>query len=134
MEGGSNDLWILHWVLTIALSKRRSVGNESLVTTLTQIYRLSPSLPLGLPLHQDQGILSLPVHPRSLYLKMLLRREAWDCALNDPPNTSGFFSSSGQPPKRTPGKCQMERAGDGRWGGWAARSEGPAFSDSLPQD
>lgn len=55
------------------------------------IASLFPYLPLGLPLHRDQGILFPPVHPRSLNLEMLLRREAWDCALNDPLTHLDFF-------------------------------------------
>lgn len=41
---------------------------------------------------------------------MLQRREPWECALNDPQTHLDFWSS-GQPPKRTPGKCARGRGG-----------------------
>lgn len=59
---------------------------------------------------------------------MLRRREPWECALNDP-RTHLDFWSSGQPPKRTPGKCARGR---GRGKGEAARSLGLPFRTPGP--
>lgn len=50
-----------------------------------------------------------------------MAKEPWECALNDPQTHLDFWSS-GQPPKRTPGKSARGR---GRGKGAAELSKGP---------